>query len=222
MPKEIDVVEILKRAFTLLTKDPEIILLYAIPAIVSTIFVFSFFGRAMGTLSGMLAAGQGIAALGTVFGSVAGFVVVMVILNLWVTAATILKTDAAHSGRRLGIGGAAALAVGKIPRLFVATVAAGLAVLLGLVALIIPGIYLYVRLALVDPAVVLEKKGLGLGKSWTLTKGRGWEIFVLALLLMIISIAVNFVPVIGAYINQMVVAPLAVISFTLVYLRLKG
>lgn len=65
------------------------------------------------------------------------------------------------------------------PRLFVARIAASLLVLLGLVALVIPGFVLLVRYALLDSVVVLEgaTATLALKRSATLTAGMRWQIF---------------------------------------------
>jgi uncharacterized membrane protein len=64
-------------------------------------------------------------------------------------------------------------------RLFVARLIAGLVVVLGLIAFIIPGIVLMVRYALLDPAVVLEGAGPvdAIKRSTVLTAGVRWQIF---------------------------------------------
>lgn len=74
----------------------------------------------------------------------------------------------------------AALAVGLRcwGRLFVARFVAGILILLGMLLLVIPGLVLAVRYALIDPVVVLE--GLGATdarqRSRELVRGKGWEI----------------------------------------------
>ena len=64
-------------------------------------------------------------------------------------------------------------------RLFVAQFVAGLLILLGFIALIVPGIVLLVRYALLDPAVVLEGAAPGEARrrSTELTSGIRWQIF---------------------------------------------
>jgi len=72
-------------------------------------------------------------------------------------------------------------------RLFWARVIAGWFISLGLVALVVPGIMLVVRYALLDPVVVLEGVGgrESTKRSSTLTKGMRWRIFGVGLLLLI-------------------------------------
>jgi hypothetical protein len=67
-------------------------------------------------------------------------------------------------------------------RLFAARFVAGLIIMLGLLALIIPGIYLSLRYALLDSAVVLEGAGVGQSRarSAKLTEGRKLEILGVA------------------------------------------
>jgi len=64
-------------------------------------------------------------------------------------------------------------------RLFAARFVAGLLILVGLVAFLIPGLVLSVRYALIDATVVLENQGVTSSRerSWSLTDGRGWQIF---------------------------------------------
>ena len=76
-----------------------------------------------------------------------------------------------------------------------------LAVILGLFLLVIPGIYLLVRLALVEPVAVCERVSgsAAMRRSFELTKGRFWQVFLLGLLVgavMITALACVVVPTI--------------------------
>ena len=64
-------------------------------------------------------------------------------------------------------------------RLFIAHLIAGLLILLGLIVLVVPGIVLLVRYALLDPAVILEGAAPGEARrrSAELTSGIRWQIF---------------------------------------------
>ena len=55
----------------------------------------------------------------------------------------------------------------------------------GMILLIIPGIFLFVKLVFVQQAVVIEKKGIisSLKYSWNLVSGRWWETFAFVLIL---------------------------------------
>ena len=69
-------------------------------------------------------------------------------------------------------------------RLFVARFVAGLLIGFGIIALIVPGIVLAVRYALLDPAVILEDANVSESRkrSTQLTEGIRWQIFFAALL----------------------------------------
>jgi hypothetical protein len=80
-------------------------------------------------------------------------------------------------------------------RLFVARLIAGLLILLGLIALIVPGILLLVRYALLDPAVVLEgaTPAEARRRSTELTSGIRWQIFGAGLLFLVAFVVLSVV-----------------------------
>ena len=57
----------------------------------------------------------------------------------------------------------------------------------GLVALVIPGIILSIRLALSDYGILLEGEGVNksIKRSWIITKGNWWRLFVFSLIVMV-------------------------------------
>jgi len=69
-------------------------------------------------------------------------------------------------------------------RLLKARLAAGVLMLLGFLALVVPGLILMVRWALLDAVVVLEDTGVraGLARSARLTRGRRWSLLVTGVL----------------------------------------
>ena len=80
--------------------------------------------------------------------------------------------------------------------LFTARLVTGLLIILGLFALVIPGIILIIRYSFLDAAVVLENKDTSEARSRSakLTEGRRWQIFGAGLLFLIgyglISVAI--------------------------------
>jgi hypothetical protein len=72
---------------------------------------------------------------------------------------------------------------------FVAVLLAGLAIALGLTLLILPGIYLAVRLFFVAQAVVIDgaRSTDALRRSWSVSDGNWWRIFGVALLANLIA-----------------------------------
>lgn len=63
--------------------------------------------------------------------------------------------------------------------LVVATLVAGILIIIGLLLLILPGIYLIIRFALFPAAVMVDDRGPleGLSASWDRTKGHGLTVF---------------------------------------------
>ena len=102
------------------------------------------------------------------------------------------------SGKSVTYREAMAVGVKKWFALFAARFVASLFIGIGLIVLIVPGIILALRYALIDCAVILEDKGVAdsLSRSTALTAGRRWEIFGAALLfflgLVLVSILILF------------------------------
>ena len=96
-------------------------------------------------------------------------------------------------GRRVGYREAIAVGLRTWGRLLAARFVAGLFILLGLVAFVVPGVVLLVRYALLSPVVVLEgETGPGARRrSAELARGRRWQIVGAA--------ALFFGPYVAAY-----------------------
>ncbi len=79
-------------------------------------------------------------------------------------------------------------------KVFYARVLAGLLVLLGLVAFIIPGVYFLIRSSLLDPAVVIGNAppSRAWRVSFELTRGRVWQLITSGLLAFLPGLAVAF------------------------------
>jgi len=79
--------------------------------------------------------------------------------------------------------------------LFAARLVAGIFIVLGFLALLIPGIILAVRYSLLDAAVVIEAKGVteSRSRSINLTAGRRWQIFGAAILFFIPFVFLSFI-----------------------------
>ena len=80
----------------------------------------------------------------------------------------------------------------RLPALLAAGIVAGLGIAIGLVLLIVPGLYLLTRWCLIPAVIVIEKRGAGesFDRSWQLTRGFGWTVFgslVVAYLLYVIG-----------------------------------
>ena len=94
-------------------------------------------------------------------------------------AACFKAISAAYLGERAGASESLRYALGRMLPLLVAYIVFLIIVVIGLFLLIVPGIWLAVKLAMVFPAVVFERKGpfSAIGRSWTLTRGHWWRVF---------------------------------------------
>lgn len=148
---------------------------------------------------------------------------IMIILSLLLimsgVGATILYAGKLIERRKVGVWQIMRHGMRESPRLSLAYFLEQLFIILGLSLLIIPGLIVAVRLALTTPACILEKKGLGIKKSWRTTKGNGWRIALLLLVWFLIFIIGGIIPVF--IIVNMFLLPVYLVNLTLVYLQLK-
>lgn len=80
-------------------------------------------------------------------------------------------------------------AFGRFGSILLATLLTGLAVSVGFLLFIIPGLIVLVRLIVTIPAVIVERTtgGRALGRSWELVRGRSWPVFGAMLVVFIIT-----------------------------------
>ena len=98
--------------------------------------------------------------------------------------------------RGITVGGAIAAAVAILPFYFLASLLSSLIMMAGLLLLIIPGLYLFGRLATVTTIVVAEDRRNpvdAIRRSFDLTRGNGWAILGLVLLVAIAAVVVTSV-----------------------------
>jgi hypothetical protein len=98
--------------------------------------------------------------------------------------------------RGTSVGGAIAAAVPVLPFYFLAAFLSNLILLLGLVLLVVPGLYLFGRLAPLGPVVVAEKRYNPLdsiARSFALTRGEGWAVLGLVLLVAVAGLVAMMV-----------------------------
>jgi hypothetical protein len=122
-------------------------------------------------------------------------------------------------------------------RVVLAGILLGLAIGIGFLLLIVPGLVVLTLWIFVIPAIVLENRGVGesFGRSRELVRGNGWNVFgviVLTFVLLLgVSIAIRLIlaPLddwLASLVQQVVantlVAPFAIIVWTLSYYRLRA
>lgn len=246
--EEIDVIKILKRSFKSLIDEPGFLLLYLISFVVMLI-AFAHVCLTFGTLTPWTTIGTYSALTNFVSSWILWIIVyaiAFIITMLTSQSAIILKAAAMKRGRSMSLTDALTEGIRRVPSLFVvvilvgvivagplfliigALVFASLSLLMAVLALVllvwfIPMIYIGIRLALYAPACVLENLGPVecMRECWRMTKGNFWLIFVTGFLLGIVSMVMGLIPIIGFLIAMILVGPVQIIAYTLIYLGLR-
>ena len=171
--------------------------------------------------------------VGTVLGSLVG------IIAAYLLQATLVKAvqDVRDGRVDMSIGETVRAATPFLAPVIGASVLAGIAITIGLILIIVPGLYLITIWAVIVPVIVLEGAGVfaAFGRSHQLVRGRGWHVFGTLVLTWIILLAVNLVLGVifsalpyflsnglSSIISGTLVAPFIALVVTLVYYRLSG
>jgi len=119
--------------------------------------------------------------------------------------------------------------------LFLLSLVVGISVAIGLILLIVPGLFLLTIWAVSAPAVVLEGKGVldALGRSRELVKGNGWNVFGVIVLVWLLMIGLGLVAaaigavggdvvrVLATWVVNVLVAPLAALTVSVLFFTLR-
>jgi hypothetical protein len=161
-------------------------------------------------------------------------------------AATIVAVSNYHLDRPVSIGSAFSAAKGTMLRVILITLAISVAAGIGLILLIIPGVYLFLMWSLAIPVTVIEGGGLNASatRSKVLTKGARGRIFVIYFLIIVLAIVVSLifqmplgivaaiigrgnaaavlpaieaVSAVGTFVSTSLIGPLITIALTLIY-----
>jgi len=171
--------------------------------------------------------------IGTLLGSLVGIVAAYLL-----QAALVKAVQDVRDGRAdLSIGETVRAATPFLAPVIGASLLAGIAITIGLILIIVPGLFLITIWAVIVPVIVLEGAGVfdAFGRSHQLVRGRGWHVFGTLVLTWIILLVVNLV--LGAIfvalpnvlsnglssvISGTLVAPFIALVVTLVYYRLSA
>jgi hypothetical protein len=184
--------------------------------------------------AGLLAALFGLAGgIGAFF----GLIVSMFAAFLLQAALTKAVQAEREGGTEFPVGEAVAAALRDIGPVAIASILAGIGIAIGLVLLIVPGLFLLTIWALIIPVIVIERSGAleSFGRSQQLVRGRGWYVFGTLVLVFIIQLAVGLVlgvvfsalpyayrDGLGTVISGTLIAPYLALVVTLIYYRLRG
>ena len=106
-----------------------------------------------------------------------------------------LVQDVRDGRRDFSIGELFSAAAPYISTLFLNGLLAGIAITIGLILLIVPGLFLITIWAVVAPSIVVENHGVigAFGRSRELVRGNGWNVFGVIVIAFLIVIGVSIV-----------------------------
>jgi len=169
-------------------------------------------------------------------GALVGFVVSIAGI-FWLQGALVLAVDDVRDGRAdLSISQTLDRVTPHLGTLVLAGILAGLGIALGLVLLIVPGLFLMTIWLLIVPAIMLEGCGVSaaFSRSQELVRGYGWSVFGVIVLTVLIFIGVGIV--FGALdagldsrwvsfalniVLQTITAPFLALAWTITYYELR-
>src|SRR5690349_13275983 len=171
--------------------------------------------------------------IGALLGSVVGIVAAFLL------QATLVKAvqDVRDGRADMSLGETVRAATPYLGRVAGASILAGIAITIGLILLIVPGLFLITIWAVIVPVIVLEGSGAmaSFGRSQQLVRGRGWHVFGTLVLTWVILLVVNivlgliFVALpnwlsngVSSVISGTLVSPFIALVVTLVYYRLTA
>jgi hypothetical protein len=180
---------------------------------------------------------EGLLALAGTVGFWLGFVVSVVAAFL--LQATLVKAvqDVRDGRADMSIRETVSAALPYIGPVAGASILAAIAISIGLLLLIVPGLFLITIWAVIVPVIVIERAGAlaSFGRSRELVRGRGWHVFGTLVLVYLIMLVVNIVlglifralpHVLGSGLSVIIsgtlISPFLALVVTLVYYRLVG
>lgn len=169
--------------------------------------------------------------LGLVIGALAS-----IVGTFWLQGALVEAVQDVRDGKQdLSVSEMFSRVRPRLPALIVAGILAGLGIALGLILLIVPGLFLLTIWSLIVPAIVIEGKSAGesFGRSRELVRGHGWQVFgVIAITIgavivasIIVGLLTFWLPdgvdsFVSDLISNTVVVPFVACAWTLMYFAL--
>lgn len=164
--------------------------------------------------------------------------IVGIIAAFLLQAALVKAVEDVRDGRAdLSLGETLQAARPHVARVAGASIVAGIAIVVGLVLLIVPGLYLLTIWCLIVPVVVLEGASVSAAfeRSRQLVRGFGWQVFgtlvLVFLLLIVVSIIISAVlaalpdavrSAISSIVSGTLVSPFLALVLTMGYFRLRA
>jgi hypothetical protein len=171
--------------------------------------------------------------LGALIGSLLG-----IVGTFWLQGALVTAVADVRDGRAdLSLGETLSRVQPRLGSLVGAGLLGGLGIAVGLLLLIVPGLYLLTIWSLIIPVIVLEGRAAmeSFGRSRELVRGNGWSVFGVIVMTVVILLAVSIVlslilsPLqeeLGSFVQSLVgnvlTAPFVALAWTVMYYRLAG
>jgi hypothetical protein len=215
--KQLDVGAVISRVFSIYVDQAPVLM----PA-AAVVFVLT------GILSAVLIAASPLL-------SILALIISLVATTLFTGMVVELVADVQDGRRDAGVGRLLAAARPVIGSLILVAIVAGIAIGIGLVLIIIPGLFLITIWSVFAPVIVLEHpSGLkSLGRSRELVRGNGWRVFgvilvlvvgveiVAAVLEAIADSAGTGASIVVRVVVQILTAPLAALAASVLYFELR-
>jgi hypothetical protein len=183
-----------------------------------------------GVINGLLGMSESLVLilLGVLIGLAAGFLYTGYVVKL--------VQDVRDGRRDFSVGELFSNAAPYVGTLILNGILAGIAIAIGFVLIIVPGLILLTIWAVIAPSIVIEDKGVfeAFGRSRELVRGNGWQVFGAIVLAFLIVIAVGLVAaIIGASIGDagyvilqavanVLTAPVAALVSSILFFDLGG
>lgn len=225
---KLQIIQTIKQGLEAVIKNPIILTLIIIHAVLNCIFFYFFiYGPKPAVV-------EGVEMPFPVFPEHFGLYLILFTLVSLFLILIICKMvyDAVKSN--VSISEAVNLSARKFVFIFIALILYSLIVLMGFIALIIPGIFLSIKFVFVTYFILLNNEKIidSFKKSWQITKGNWWRIFGLYLIFLIpitvlsgIAMSVALVSIPAALFIDFVALLLSgwlISAFTIAYIQLTG
>jgi hypothetical protein len=164
--------------------------------------------------------------------------VVGIVAAFLLQAALVKAVEDVRDGRvDLSLGDTLRAAQPYVGRVALASILAGIAIAVGLVLLIVPGLFLVTIWCLIVPVIVLERAAVSAAfqRSRDLVRGFGWQVFGTLVLVWLLLILTNLVitavlaplpdaaqQVISGIVSGTLISPFVALVLTMGYFRLRA